>query len=1161
MKNHPKVSIFLTSYNHAKYLRESIDSALHQTFSDFELIILDDASTDDSWAIINSYSDPRIRAFRNKTNRLGDFPELFPQAANGEYLAIHHSDDIWELNKLEKQVAYLNNHPDIGAVFTNAMIIDEQGKPFEDKTHFYYNIFNQPNRTRHEWLKFFFNLGNALCHPSVLIRKVCYEQCGLYRYGLFQLPDFDMWIRLCLKYEIHVMPKKLVRFRVREYEENVSGNQPEKRIRSMYEFYKTLENYKKIERFDDLVKVFPKAEKYNRGDETDIHFSLAMIALEEKPFIFTELFGLNILFELISDPIRSANIKRLYNFDYMNFIDLTGKHEIFSQEKIVAFYQEVVAASENQEKIVALYQEVVAARENQEKIAALYQAAVAANENQEKIIALYQEAVAARENAECQLQHVYNTKSWRVTLPLRRVSGFVSSVKGYLSEEKKRQDLIMMIETIGKIFFIALSNPLTMARKFSPGKIKVLIRALKNESPQQCIANFKRYLVLDALAVKEEFLQDKKKYFDDFIQSGSVLSFPGGEPVLSIIVVLFNQVALSYACLQSILRNVSMPYEVIIVDNHSTDETNLLLDKIKGATIIRNDKNLHFLKANNQAMEHVKGEYLLFLNNDTEIMESTISSAIHTLNNNEKCGAVGGKLVLSDGKLQEAGSIIWNDGSCLGYGRNENPQLPEFNFKRVTDYCSAAFLLTHAQLFREHCGFDNRFEPAYYEETDYCLWLQEKGLQVIYDPGALVSHFEFGSDISNTGKTLMQKNQLVFYEKHQKQLKKHFAFDSANLLMARFATSQREKKKVLYIDDRVPHCDLGAGFPRSNTIVNMIKELGYDLTIYPLNFPNEDNWETAYRDINPYIEIARGYGLNGFKTFITIRKEYFDIIWISRPHNMKAVGGNIRFLKEKCKIIYDAEAIFTDREIMKEEISGKIISQEMKNKWYKNEFKLSDTAHAIACVSENDALKFKRSEEKNIFVLGHTMEINKFIPEFEEREGLLFVGNLDDDDSPNVDSVIWFVNDIFPIIRQTIPNMTIDIVGSANSSMIQSKKNDGVFIHGKVASISYFYNKCRIFVAPTRFAAGIPFKIHEAASFGLPVVATRLLCDQLGWHHRQELLAADIDKIDFAQKIIELYNNIDLWNSLQKNALTFIRNTMSRYVYKQKIADILRLQN
>ena len=728
-------------------------------------------------------------------------------------------------------------------------------------------------------------------------------------------------------------------------------------------------------------------------------------------------------------------------------------------------------------------------------------------------------------------------------------------------EGKKRQDLYMIIETIVKIFFIALSNPLKTARKFSLGKIKVLIRALKNESPRQIITNFKRYLVVDSLAIKQKFLQDKKKHFEEFIRSGSILSFPRGEPVLSIIVVLFNQVGLSYVCLQSILKNISMPYEVIIVDNHSTDETNLLLDKVEGATIIRNNENLHFLKANNQALEHVKGKLLLFLNNDTEIMESTISSAMHTLNNNEKCGAVGGKLILPDGTLQEAGGIIWSDGSSLGYGRNENPQFSEFNFKRVTDYCSAAFLLTHTRLFREHCGFDNRFEPAYYEETDYCLWLQEKGLQVIYDPGAIVFHFEFGSNISNTVKNLMQKNQLVFYEKHQKQLKKHFAFDSANLLMARFAASQREKKKVLYIDDRVPHCDLGAGFPRSNTIVNIIKELGYDLTIYPLHFPNEDNWETAYRDINPYIEIALGAGLDGFKRFITSRKEYFDIIWISRPHNMKAIGENIHFLKEKGKIIYDAEAIFTDREILKEEINGNIIAEEKKIKWYKNKFKLSDTAHIIVCVSENDALKIRHWEGKDIFILGHTLEINEFSPEFEEREGLLFVGNLDDDASPNVDSVIWFVNDIFPIIRQEIPGMTIDIVGSVNSSRIQLNDKEGVFVHGKVASLSRFYNKCKIFVVPTRFAAGIPFKIQEAASFGLPIVATQLLCDQLGWHHRQELLVADIDKIDFAQKIIELYNNIDLWNSLQKNAITFIRNTMSRYVYKQKIADILRLQN
>lgn len=732
----------------------------------------------------------------------------------------------------------------------------------------------------------------------------------------------------------------------------------------------------------------------------------------------------------------------------------------------------------------------------------------------------------------------------------------------------------MIIGTIFKIFLISLFSPIKTARKLSLKKVKVLIRALKNESPRQIITNFQRYVaggdhkqqpvsseIVDLVSVKEKRLKHKKNQFAEFLRSGSILSFHGDDPLLSIVIIFFNQVSLSYACLQSILKNVSVSYELIIVDNNSIDETNLLLDRIEGATIIRNDENMHFLKASNQALEYVRGEYLLFLNNDTEITESTISSAMHTLTGNEKCGAVGGKIILTDGTLQEAGSIIWSDGSCLGYGRNENPDLPEFNFKRITDYCSGAFLLTHTRLFKEHGGFDKQFEPAYYEETDYCLWLQEKGLQVIYDPGVIISHYEYGSGISDTAKNLQQKNQCIFYEKHRKQLEKHFISDSANILMARFAASQKEKRKVLYIDDRIPHRDLGAGFPRSNTVLRMIKELGYDLTVYPLMFPNEDNWETIYRDIDPYIEIARGYGLDGFGKFMKMRGNYFDIIWVSRPHNMDAVWKYINLLKGKCKIIYDVEAIITDREILKKELNGKIIAEGKKIKLYDNELKLSNMADVIITVSDDDALKFRRFGGEDVFVLGHTLEINEFIPGFDEREGLLFVGNLDDDASPNVDSVLWFINDIFPIVRQAIPGMTIDIIGSANSPRIQLSGKEGVFVHGKVASLSHFYNKCKIFVAPTRFAAGIPYKIHEAASFGLPVVATQLLCNQLGWRPKQELLAADIDKIDFAQKIIELYDNEELWNFLQKNSITFVRNEMSPNAYKQKIADILRLQN
>jgi glycosyltransferase involved in cell wall biosynthesis len=331
-----KVSIILTSFNHEKYLKEAIDSALNQTFTDFELIIWDDASSDNSWHLIQQYSDPRIKALRNEEQKRGiwGINKAISEMATGEYIAIHHSDDVWELDKLEKQVAFLEATPEIGAVFTNALAIAEDGSPLADAKHFYAHIFDQPNRTRHEWLRFFFARGNALCHPSVLIRKVCYENCGLYRYGLGQVGDFDMWIRLCLKYEIHVMSENLVRFRVRDNEANTSGIRPETRIQSVYEFYKLLDNYKKIASFEEMRKIFPNADRYHQNGNPDLCFILAMVGLEENPSSFAQLFCQDILFDAISDPKRAANIRHLYDFDYKSFIALTAQQDVFLLEEL-----------------------------------------------------------------------------------------------------------------------------------------------------------------------------------------------------------------------------------------------------------------------------------------------------------------------------------------------------------------------------------------------------------------------------------------------------------------------------------------------------------------------------------------------------------------------------------------------------------------------------------------------------------------------------------------------------------------------------------------------------------------------------------------------------------------------------------------------------------
>src|SRR5262249_23783028 len=156
-----------------------------------------------------------ISAVRSKVNSGGAacIP-LVNGKLTGEYIAVHHSDDVWESTKLSEQQSFLNRNRSCAAVFTNVTPIGDNGEVFANKNHFYFSIFDQPNRTRHSWLNRFFYTGNCLCHPSVLMRRKSLEEIGGYRYGLVQLGDFDLWIRLCLKHDIYVLPKRLTRFRV-----------------------------------------------------------------------------------------------------------------------------------------------------------------------------------------------------------------------------------------------------------------------------------------------------------------------------------------------------------------------------------------------------------------------------------------------------------------------------------------------------------------------------------------------------------------------------------------------------------------------------------------------------------------------------------------------------------------------------------------------------------------------------------------------------------------------------------------------------------------------------------------------------------------------------------------------------------------------------------
>ena len=322
----PKISVILTSYNHDKYIHEAINSILNQTFTDFELLILDDASCDNSWNLINQYSDSRIKAFRSEKSGevVYRINNAIVELALGEYIAIHHSDDVWALDKLEKQVAFLDANQEVGAVFTWVQIINEHGEEKEN------DDFNQENKTRWQWLQQLFAGDNHLNHPSVLIRKQCYQDVGGYRYDLVQTPDAEMWSRVLIKYPIHVIQERLTKHRRPSDHSNTSGPRVDAEIRTSNEWNIIRENFLALMEFEEIVAIFPSLERYRNPAGCDNKFLLAMACLYESKQRNAWQLGLNWLFELLNDAARHKKITELYAFSYADLIKLTGEFDVFS---------------------------------------------------------------------------------------------------------------------------------------------------------------------------------------------------------------------------------------------------------------------------------------------------------------------------------------------------------------------------------------------------------------------------------------------------------------------------------------------------------------------------------------------------------------------------------------------------------------------------------------------------------------------------------------------------------------------------------------------------------------------------------------------------------------------------------------------------------------
>jgi GT2 family glycosyltransferase len=272
----------------------------------------------------------------------------------------------------------------------------------------------------------------------------------------------------------------------------------------------------------------------------------------------------------------------------------------------------------------------------------------------------------------------------------------------------------------------------------------------------------------DALVREKASAADFRAALAEFLASGNRLVLPTSDrPRLSILLVLFNRADMTLRCLQSIAGHVPSPFEVVVIDNGSTDETAALLDRVEGAHVGRFQANTGFLHGANTAALAAHGELLLFLNSDVELLPGSVASAVATIDQAPDIGVVGGRLIFPNGTLQEAGSIIWRDGSCQGYGRGDDPDKAEYRFQRDVDFVSGAFLLTRRVLFERLAGFDPAYAPAYYEDADYCIKVWKDGKRVVYAPAAIVVHVEFASSSPIEAAKWHEKHRRTFLERHR----------------------------------------------------------------------------------------------------------------------------------------------------------------------------------------------------------------------------------------------------------------------------------------------------------------------------------------------------------------------------------------------------------
>ena len=628
-------------------------------------------------------------------------------------------------------------------------------------------------------------------------------------------------------------------------------------------------------------------------------------------------------------------------------------------------------------------------------------------------------------------------------------------------------------------------------------------------------------------------------------------------PDVSVVICAFNQFDLTMQTLLSLSGNSGVSFETILIDNASQDEVRQIERRVAGLRLIRNESNLGFLQASNQGIAASRGRYVLLLNNDVYLPPNALARAVQRMDGDASIGALGGKVVRTHGQLQEAGCVLFSDGSSAGYGRDRDPFEPEFDFPRDVDFVSGLFLMMPRKLMLDLGALDVAFAPAYYEDTDLCVRVWKSGRRVVYDPSVVIVHLEYGSARNpNAPVTLMRRNQEIFLARHRDFLLAKQPPNPARIVLGRTTTRRR---RVLLIEDTIPYRHLGSGFVRANDVVASLVALGCEVTVFPMNPvqlpPN------PREGFDESVELLWDRCIEDVAAFLLERAEYYDLVWVCRAHNLDRISGVIGPNGwgpiGRVRTVLDTEALACNREAIQATLEGRRFDPA---RALRRELKHAHLVQDVVSVSANEAAQLKGVGLPRVHVLGHAVAAVPDETPFAKRADILALGALYGRDTPNVDGLRWFVAAVWPLVRKKLKQAKLHIVGFVAPGFEPGEMFDapGVIFHGPVDDPASLYANSRLFLAPTRFAAGIPFKVHEAAAHGLPTMATTLIAEQLGWTIGEDIAAASPDDADgFAAALIAAYSDEARWTKLRNAALARIAAECDPAAFTARIDAIL----